>query len=63
MTYTPMFIIYAILFAFSFVMTARAILLRKWDGINVFVILASYALLSVFMQLGWCDIGNRFGTE
>jgi len=56
-----MFIPYSILFAYALVMLARSLVRWNVNDVAVYLILAAYSLLSVFTQLGWSDIGNRFG--
>ena len=59
--YLYMFIFNSILFAVALVLLLRSLMRWKRNDVAVFFILTVYALLSVFTQLGWSDIGNRFG--
>jgi len=56
-----MFIFNSILFAVALVLLLRSIVRWKRNDVGAFFVLAAYSLLSVFTQLGWSDIGNRFG--
>lgn len=56
-----MFIFNSILFAFALVMLVRSLIYWKRNDVGTFFVLAAFSLFSVFTQVGWSDIGNRFG--
>lgn len=55
------FAVYSLLFAFSLVMTLRS--LWKRADVSAYFILAVYALISMFLQLHWNQIGNPFDNR
>ena len=56
------FAVYSLLFAFSLVMTLHS-LWKRADVVSAYFILAVYALISIFIQLHWNQIGNPFNNR